>query len=794
MVGISLTQNPKKGILSHLLTILLIAVILFTNFYPSLTSADSKNIVINLWIGSSVMSVNGLRQPIDSQGTKPIIVEERTLVPLRAIIEAFGGSISWDATAKKVTIRLNNNTLELWIGQSIASLNGLSMSIDPSNPKVVPMIINGRTMLPLRFVAESLGIDVQYDDKTKMITLTYVVETKPTVQLPSAPILVSPPNNSTLNNPNITFTWTTVSGADLYRLRVMKDGSTTSSFDIITYNTSYALTGTTLGDGTYSWQVAAHNSAGWSPWSTPFVFIIQKQLSITDIAKFVDRVVYIEVNGYNENGPFTASGSGFLISSDGKILTNYHVIDHALSGTVTLNDKTKYDIVSVLGYSKTDDKDLAVIKINASNLPFCSLGNSDNVQVGESVVAIGSPLGLKETQNTVSNGIISKIWDNGIIQTTAPVSPGCSGGPLFNMKGEVIGVIEAGYPGGENLNLAVPINWLKTVDTSLNLTLNQLYLKENGFIPTIPGTPQLISPANNSVLTTTTPTLTWTAVSGADYYGVWIGEGTIPDDKYKVWYKNVTSNSVTVPSSILKDGKTYTWSVCAHNSFGFGDWSEDWHFSISVPQLTPPVLISPEDKKGLFPEDLSFQWSPVPGATSYILEIYGGWVDLGYLNKLYTTTINQNSFKMSEADAATYLKTSYAYLYKWRVGAVNDSGTVWSEERYFTIIKRGKPHLNNPDNYETYHAEFMSVIHFYWDNYYATKYILYIYEGTGTNNSSPILKQTIYSSSHDIIGSSSFDLPISSLQLNKTYSWYVEAYYGEYIIGISETRTFNIAP
>jgi hypothetical protein len=623
-----------------------------------------------------------------------------------------------------------------------------------------------------------------------MITLTYVVETKPTVQLPSAPILVSPTNNSTLNNPNITFTWTTVSGADLYRLRVMKDGSTTSSFDSITYNTSYTLTGTTLGDGTYSWQVAAHNSAGWSSWSSPFVFIIQKQLSITDIAKFVDRVVYIEVNGYDENGPFTASGSGFLISSDGKILTNYHVIDHALSGTVTLNDKTKYDIVSVLGYSKTDDKDLAVIKINASNLPFCSLGNSDNVQVGESVVAIGSPLGLKETQNTVSNGIISKIWDNGIIQTTAPVSPGCSGGPLFNMKGEVIGVIEAKYPGGENLNLAVPINWLKTVDTSLNLTLNQLYLKENGFIPTIPGTPQLISPANNSVLTTTTPTLTWTAVSGADYYGVWIGEGTIPDDKYKVWYKNVTSNSITVPSSILKDGKTYTWSVCAHNSFGFGAWSEDWHFSISLPKLTPPVLISPEDKKGLFPEDLSFQWSPVPGASSYILEIYGGSIDWTYFfDKLYTTTINQNSFKISESDAATYLRTSYsyAYLYKWRVGSVNDSGTVWSEERYFTIIQRDYPYLMYPDNYKTYSANYSSVIYFNWLSLRtATKYILYIYEGTNINNSSPILKQTVYSSS--------FDLPISSLQLNKTYSWYVEAYYGEYIIGISETRTFNIAP
>jgi hypothetical protein len=92
-----------------------------------------------------------------------------------------------------------------------------------------------------------------------------------------------------------------------------------------------------------------------------------------------------------------------------------------------------------------------------------------------------------------------------------------------------------------------------------------------------------------------------------------------------------------------------------------------------------------------------------------------------------------------------------------------------------------------PDNYKTYSANYSSVIYFNWLSLRtATKYILYIYEGTNINNSLPILKQTVYSSS--------FDLPISSLQLNKTYSWYVEAYYGEYIIGISETRTFNIAP
>jgi S1-C subfamily serine protease len=545
-------------------------MILCTTAFPAFTRADSKTIVVNLWIGNSVMSVNGLRQPIDPQGTKPIIVESRTLVPIRAIVETFGGNVAWDDATKKVTINFNNNILELRIGQSTASLNGYAVQVDSTNSKVVPMIINGRTMVPLRFVAESFGINVQYEETSKMITLTYVSETTPIVQLPVAPNLISPATNSTFNNSNITFTWTAVSGVDLYKLQIIKDGLTLNSFESITTN-SYTLTGTTLADGTYSWQVAAHNStgwgswstpfvlvistiqlpsaptltspvtnstfnnsnitfiwtafsgvdyyklqitkdnvavntadninsntysiqagiladgtyswqvathnsAGWSSWSSPFVFTISTQMSVTDIAKFVDRVVLIDVNGIKDGKPFDAEGSGFIISSDGRIVTNYHVIDMATSGTVTLNDGTKYDIISVLGYGKDKqfgDNDLAVIKINAYNLPVCILGDSDKVQLGESVVTIGSPLGL---QNSVSTGIVSNIWNNSLIQITAPISHGSSGGPLFNMRGEVIGINTYGFApiGGENINVAVPINWLKTMDTSLNMTLERV--------------------------------------------------------------------------------------------------------------------------------------------------------------------------------------------------------------------------------------------------------------------------------------------------------------------------------
>jgi hypothetical protein len=81
--------------------------------------------------------------------------------------------VAWDATERKVTVALGANALNLWIGKSTASLNGIALPIDSANPAVVPVITSGRTMLPLRFVAESLGIDVQYEATTKMITLTY---------------------------------------------------------------------------------------------------------------------------------------------------------------------------------------------------------------------------------------------------------------------------------------------------------------------------------------------------------------------------------------------------------------------------------------------------------------------------------------------------------------------------------------------------------------------------------------------------------------------------------------------
>ena len=126
--------------------------------------------VLVLHIGKSVFTVNGASKTLDSP---PVIKNGRTLVPIRAIIEALGGTVDWDGAARKATVILEDTSLELWIGKSSATVNGITMPIDSSNAKVVAEIINGRTMLPLRFVTESLGATVSWEQSTQTITITY---------------------------------------------------------------------------------------------------------------------------------------------------------------------------------------------------------------------------------------------------------------------------------------------------------------------------------------------------------------------------------------------------------------------------------------------------------------------------------------------------------------------------------------------------------------------------------------------------------------------------------------------
>ena len=138
--------------------------------------ASTEQIIITLQPDNPYMTVNGVQQEIDpGRGTKPVIIPKwsRTVVPIRAIVEALGGTISWDGKERKVTINFNDTVINLWIDNPKAEVNGETKWIDPNNHDVKPIIINSRTMLPLRFVAENLGCKVDWNGATRTITITY---------------------------------------------------------------------------------------------------------------------------------------------------------------------------------------------------------------------------------------------------------------------------------------------------------------------------------------------------------------------------------------------------------------------------------------------------------------------------------------------------------------------------------------------------------------------------------------------------------------------------------------------
>lgn len=176
-------------------------------------------------------------------------------------------------------------------------------------------------------------------------------------------------------------------------------------------------------------------------------------LSSNEIARLSVSVLTLYI--YDEAGELLQTGSGFVAFDDQTLVTNYHVIEHGYSVEAVSESNDSYSILGARYYDR--GADIAILQFAArSGLPVLELADSQNVQIGDTVYAIGSPLELK---NTVSNGIVSAIRDVGSyydIQTTAPISAGSSGGVLLNEYGQVIGITYATYNAGQNLNLAIP--------------------------------------------------------------------------------------------------------------------------------------------------------------------------------------------------------------------------------------------------------------------------------------------------------------------------------------------------
>jgi len=186
----------------------------------------------------------------------------------------------------------------------------------------------------------------------------------------------------------------------------------------------------------------------------------------------------ITTNFWGYQTTSAASGSGFIFTDDGYILTNYHVIEDSDSITVSLYNGTTYD-AELVGYDQSND--IAVLKVDAQGLTPVILGDSDNLNVGDSVVAIGNPLGeltfsltagtisAKDREITMSNGAAMQLF-----QTDCAINSGNSGGALFNLYGEVIGITNAKYSNSstsgasiDNIGFAIPINDARAIATSI---------------------------------------------------------------------------------------------------------------------------------------------------------------------------------------------------------------------------------------------------------------------------------------------------------------------------------------
>jgi S1-C subfamily serine protease len=200
--------------------------------------------------------------------------------------------------------------------------------------------------------------------------------------------------------------------------------------------------------------------------------VIQKALSILSLLLFISSIAEAKVPDivlkhkkavvtiYVFMGEdHTTTGTGFIVDSDGIIATNYHVISELLeekdaSGLfVKLENGALFFTEDIISFNK--DNDIALLKVEGKGLPKVKLTSTYKSKQGESIVVIGSPNGL---ETTVSEGIISSIRKKDRLQITAPISGGSSGSPVFNLKGEVIGVVTSSIDSGQNLNFAIPVS------------------------------------------------------------------------------------------------------------------------------------------------------------------------------------------------------------------------------------------------------------------------------------------------------------------------------------------------
>jgi hypothetical protein len=293
-------MNVRRGVAF----ILLLGIIVSCAWDPSLRPADAASVkTIVLRVGDPIMQVDAVRIPIDATGAVPVIVEGRTMLPVRAIVEALGGTVAWDAARRAVGVVLGTKTLELIIGKPLATVNGTPVAIDPANTLVVPVIVGDRTMLPVRFVAEQLGATVGWAPATQVVTLDFGGATVP---VPATPVVTAPGDASSSTDTTPSLAWNAVDGAATYRV-VIRRGA-----DIILDRSgltalSFTVPAGLLTAGTYSWTVTGTGAGGTSaPQARPFVFTV-KDAVVQPLAQTVE--MHVKYSGWDPRSIHIKAGA-----------------------------------------------------------------------------------------------------------------------------------------------------------------------------------------------------------------------------------------------------------------------------------------------------------------------------------------------------------------------------------------------------------------------------------------------------------------------------------------------------
>ena len=619
--------------------------------------------VITLTIGSPTMTVNGVSQPIDAGGTTPVIIGGRTLLPIRAVVEAIGGTIEWNAATRTVTITAKAVTMSLTIGNRMATVNGTKLAIDPQNPSVVPVIVGGRTMLPLRFVGEQLGGTVDWDGTTRTATLTF------TAPVPlTAPRLMEPADGALFTSATVTFRWTPVEGATSYSLVVISGGK--EAYRGTSSATSLTPSGSVLKAGSYAWTVTAMRGTETGPVSLPGRFSVKLPMSPADIVRAATPATAYVVVEYAAGG--TGTAGGFFVTSDGMFITTYEVIKGAIGGHVVLSDGSELASLRVLGYDP--EADIAVLKVPTGNaLPFLSLATATSAQVNQDVVMVG-PVVAGVPQYTVAGVVHSVSAKSFIIRGDA--SRAVEGAPVLDQFGDVIGMVTTEIDPAIGSFPTVSATTIGAVSTAGDWTLAQVTDREGTGLQAL-DVPILAQPSPEAVIGSLTPDLRWNVVAGATRYELWVGEGRnasgdgIISEVIDFTYGYITPGN-------LKPGTTYTWTVRAGNQYGWGPWAPDRMFttSSSIVQPPSPTVLEPLGGREVKSSTLMLFWAPVSGAQRYYVRI-----SLSEEEDVYETSTVNTSILVPQGTLAA----GVSYYWKVRVENSSQVSSIWSPDTTFTF-------------------------------------------------------------------------------------------------------------